>query len=184
MPKSPPAYDYYNPSTWLVAPEDVEEEEDTSIAAQNARAEAAAELSAAAALEASKTDDVFAKFAMKIQRADEKEEEEEREYMEQHQRQQERHGRHPVVPHEASITGDRKNLVHDRDNITNSSSSSSGDAGEGLRARARDRASTPPELQVRASKSIYIECVIFMFVVFARCYLNANLSSYLHTHHT
>ena len=44
MPKSPPAYDYYNPSTWLVAPEDVEEEEDTSIAAQNARAEAAAEL--------------------------------------------------------------------------------------------------------------------------------------------
>jgi len=30
MPK-PPKYDYYNPSTWIVAPEDVEEEEDTSI---------------------------------------------------------------------------------------------------------------------------------------------------------
>jgi len=149
MPKSPPAYDYYNPSTWLVAPEDVEEEEDTSIAAQNARAEAAAELSAAAALEASKTDDVFAKFAMKIQRADEKEEEEEREYMEQHQRQQERHGRHPFVPHEASVTGDRKNLIRDRDNITTSSSSSSGDAGAGLRDRAR--ASTPPELQGRVN---------------------------------
>ena len=133
MPKSPPAYDYYNPSTWLVAPEDVEEEEDTSIAAQNARAEAAAELDAAAALEASKTDDVFAKFAIKIQRAEDKEAEEEREYMEQQHRQQERHGRQ-------AFTG-----TH-----------------ETKSARHEECANTPPELQVRALwATVYAQCVLY-----------------------
>jgi hypothetical protein len=144
----PPAYDYYNPSTWLVAPEDVEEEEDTSIAAQNARAEAAAELSAAAALEASKTDDVFAKFALKIQRADEKEQEEERKYVQQHHLQQEQHGRQ-AFPHDANIAGDREYLVQNQVNTTSTtmtSSSSSRPGGESTGLRICP--STPPELRV------------------------------------
>ena len=140
MPKSPPAYDYYNPSTWLVAPEDVEEEENTFTAARNARTADAAELSAAAALEASKTNDVFAKLALKIHRANEKEQEEGGAYPEQHAGQ--------AVPNEASSAKRCESLVRNQDSAAGVSAE---DASLGLWTRC----DSPPELKVRVWPSLH-----------------------------